>query len=143
MDGLNNPENLILPDLQPLPPSDLFILVNADTGGNNSALPLRSRITGRATWKCGIFSLLAQNHCRPAYRHNCKICKKQVVVGEFVFHPEHNHWHLGNFARYEMWTISPEERSTPGFHYRQGQLLPPTTSLGNWSMQKAHRLHGM
>lgn len=25
-------------------------------------------------------------------------------VGEFIFHPAHNHWHFENFAEYELWT---------------------------------------
>jgi phosphohistidine phosphatase SixA len=28
-------------------------------------------------------------------------------AGEFVYHPTHNHWHFGNFARYEIWSLTP------------------------------------
>ena len=28
----------------------------------------------------------------------------EQVVGEFIFHPAHNHWHFENFAEYELWT---------------------------------------
>jgi Lysyl oxidase len=28
----------------------------------------------------------------------------ELPVGEFVFHPAHNHWHFEHFADYELWT---------------------------------------
>jgi hypothetical protein len=28
-------------------------------------------------------------------------------VGEFVLHPTHAHWHLGEFAVYQLWSIHP------------------------------------
>lgn len=28
----------------------------------------------------------------------------EYPVGEFDFHPTHNHWHFGNFAKYELYT---------------------------------------
>ena len=27
-------------------------------------------------------------------------------MGEFVFHPGHNHWHLESFSLYELWSLS-------------------------------------
>jgi hypothetical protein len=33
---------------------------------------------------------------------------EKVVVGEFFFHDEHDHWHLGDFARYEIWSLFPD-----------------------------------
>jgi len=30
---------------------------------------------------------------------------KNVVAGEFIFHPEHDHWHVEEFARYELWSL--------------------------------------
>lgn len=27
----------------------------------------------------------------------------EQLVGEFIFHPTHNHWHFENFAEYELW----------------------------------------
>jgi hypothetical protein len=28
----------------------------------------------------------------------------EQLIGNFVFHPQHNHWHFENFASYELWT---------------------------------------
>lgn len=30
------------------------------------------------------------------------------LVGTFVFHPAHNHWHMADFARYELRSINPD-----------------------------------
>src|SRR5512134_1247132 len=30
------------------------------------------------------------------------------LVGIFVFHPAHNHWHMADFARYELRAINPD-----------------------------------
>jgi hypothetical protein len=31
-----------------------------------------------------------------------------ALVGIFVFHPAHNHWHMADFARYELRAINPD-----------------------------------
>jgi hypothetical protein len=32
------------------------------------------------------------------------------LVGQFVFHPGHNHWHFESFAEYELWTKADYDR---------------------------------
>jgi hypothetical protein len=34
-------------------------------------------------------------------------------IGTFVFHPAHNHWHMADFARYELRSINPDGSSGP------------------------------
>src|SRR5206468_7478605 len=29
-------------------------------------------------------------------------------VGTFIFHPEHEHWHMEDFARYELHDVAPD-----------------------------------
>ena len=29
------------------------------------------------------------------------------LVGEFVWHPTHDHWHFAGFSIYELWTLAP------------------------------------
>src|SRR3989344_3223067 len=29
--------------------------------------------------------------------------KEEVFVGEFVFHPGHNHWHVDKYAQFQIW----------------------------------------
>jgi hypothetical protein len=31
-------------------------------------------------------------------------------VGEFIFHDQHNHWHLAGFALYEVWSVTEDGR---------------------------------
>ncbi len=31
-----------------------------------------------------------------------------TLIGTFVFHPAHNHWHMEDFARYELRSINPD-----------------------------------
>jgi hypothetical protein len=35
------------------------------------------------------------------------------LVGIFVFHPAHNHWHMADFARYELRMINPDGSTGP------------------------------
>jgi hypothetical protein len=30
-----------------------------------------------------------------------------LLVGHFLWHPFHNHWHLDAFALYQLWTLTP------------------------------------
>ena len=32
----------------------------------------------------------------------------EQVVGRFIFHPEHSHWHLDGFSLYELWSVNPD-----------------------------------
>jgi len=31
----------------------------------------------------------------------------EYLAGEFIYHPAHNHFHFENFARYELWSLTP------------------------------------
>jgi hypothetical protein len=33
--------------------------------------------------------------------------KYNHLVGEFVWHIQHDHWHFEEFTIYELWTVSP------------------------------------
>lgn len=35
-----------------------------------------------------------------------KVCTQRQEAGEFIFHPEHGHWHLDSFALYELRKVS-------------------------------------
>ena len=35
------------------------------------------------------------------------------LVGVFVFHPAHNHWHMADFAKYELRSINPDGTTGP------------------------------
>ncbi len=105
---LDDPD-LILPDLAILPPEDLMILSNSDTGGRQ--LKFSTSIQNSGPGRLEIWG-----HSDPTSLKTIVVQKvnettgkvKDIVVGEFVFHPEHAHFHFGNFARYEVWSIGPQ-----------------------------------
>lgn len=101
-----NPD-FLLPDLRTLPPADIEIersgdrkllrLANAVLNGGPGALEVKGvpdPASERTTVTQHIFTADGTFLARP--------------IGSFVFHPTHRHWHLENFARYELWTLTPE-----------------------------------
>jgi phosphohistidine phosphatase SixA len=102
--------DLLLPDLQTLPPSDLVIQISyfpeerkvlrlsnsvVNTGpGLLEVLGVANPATSQTTVTQRLYSAAGLAEERSA--------------GEFVFHPDHNHWHLEDFARYEVWTLTPQ-----------------------------------
>jgi hypothetical protein len=103
-----DPNPLSLPDLYTLPPSNLTIethhspqqrllrlsnsIANSGPGtlelwGESDPSTGKTIVTQRIYTSDGAFV--------------------DLVAGEFFFHPQHDHWHLMNFARYELWTLSP------------------------------------
>lgn len=102
-------EDLLLPDLTTLPPTDLRIRVNPSDG--HKLLRFTNSIMNRGPGK---IELWGENN--PAsgkmtvtqHIYDAEGVSDQRVVGEFLFHPEHNHWHLGDFARYEIWSIGAD-----------------------------------
>ncbi len=97
---------LLLPDLQTLPPTDLDIqtfpggtrLLRLDnTIWNSGSGPLE--LIGeynRLTRKTQVTQHIYATGSKPIER----------VVGEFVFHPGHSHWHFEDFALYQLWSIN-------------------------------------
>lgn len=101
--------DLLLPDLVTLPPTDLRIRINPADGHKilrftNSIMnngPGRMEIWGVTNPASG--KMTVTQHI-----YNSEDSAESRVVGEFFFHPEHNHWHLGDFARYEIWSIGTD-----------------------------------
>ncbi len=99
--------DLILPDLVTLPPSDLNLRVNPSNGqkllrftnfiANNG--PGKMELWGDSDPETG--NVTVTQHITTA-----QDSIQKVAVGEFFFHREHNHWHFGNFARYEVLSLT-------------------------------------
>lgn len=98
-----------LPDLQTQPPFDLIIIEISSTGrrllrfsnsiANNGLIDLT--LTGEF------------DHVHNAYRvaqnlpvGNGEFAYVDLDQGYIHYHPEHYHWHLDRFARYEIWTAA-------------------------------------
>ncbi len=99
---------LLLPDLRTLEPSGLRIsrfssdgtkllkLTNSVWNGGFGPLELIGGVdTGSGT----------QHVIQRILKDDGEYSEKSI--GEFVFHPGHNHWHLDSFSVYELWTLQP------------------------------------
>jgi Lysyl oxidase len=89
------------PNLQPLPPSNLSVgtvypsgtvLRFASTTWNNGAGPLELR--------AGEVTASGQNVYQRVFLDNGGYYDR--LAGNFVYHPEHGHFHFENFARYSL-----------------------------------------
>jgi hypothetical protein len=108
---LIDPDKLLLPDLLTMPPSDLEIRL---VGGGRRELRLANMV-----WNGGYGRLELAGTLNPEtgktqvhqqlYAPNES--QEAVLVGEFVFHITHAHWHIENFARYELWGL--DDRGLP------------------------------
>ena len=98
---------LLLPDLQTLPPSDLEIVTLRDgsrelrlsnTIWNNGTGPLE--LEGASSSSARQTRVVQHVHALAGKGHD-------HLVGEFVYHPTHEHWHFKEFTLYELWTLTP------------------------------------
>src|SRR5262245_19290369 len=87
----------------------------SNTIGNVGAGPLELRAENNATTQ-------TTNAIQEIYTHGTSSGTKgggglQLVsshaVGTFVFHPQHNHWHMADFARYELRSINLDGSTGP------------------------------
>lgn len=101
-------QDLLLPDLETLPPYDLRLIVQDE--GRRKILRFSNSIWNRGP---GILEMRGR---RDLLRGTVAI--RQVVFrpdgsfieedrGELQFHPEHRHWHWLEFSRYEIWSVTP------------------------------------
>ncbi len=98
---------LPLPDLQTLPPTDVRLVADWSTGRtyvrfSNAILnsgPGPLELIGLPDPAVGVIRV-TQRILSP----QGEILDEQAF-GEFVFHPYHNHWHLEDFANYEVWSL--------------------------------------
>lgn len=114
----------MLPDLQNLPPSDLRLIYDPESGrrfvrfqnGILNAGPGALELVGRPS-EAGEIITVSQR----VYGIDGEL-PRETLVGAFIFHPEHNHWHLDGFAIYEIWSLDA-----------QGELLSPVARGGKVS----------
>jgi hypothetical protein len=93
-----------LPDLRTAPPTNLYIerrggtrlLRFANLVWNSGLGPLE--LTGRLNPESGKTQVTQR-----LYAPDESV--QDVLVGEFVFHITHAHWHVEDFARYELWAL--------------------------------------
>ncbi|PYM13498.1 MAG: hypothetical protein DME18_08885 [Verrucomicrobia bacterium] len=110
----NPPGTIHYPDLQTLPPYD--IRIQNDPGTHQKLLRFSNAIANLGE---GPMEVVPQNNAvtgttdayQRLYSHDADgnwYVVSTTYVGTFVFHPQHNHWHFENFARYELHDVAPD-----------------------------------
>lgn len=98
---------LPLPDLQTLPPGDLRIRHLAD---GRRLLRFSNTIWNRGTTALEVFGEVNPSTRAIELRQRLLISGDTAVerpIGRFVWHPTHGHWHIEEFALYQLWSITP------------------------------------
>ncbi len=99
----------LLPDLKALPPEDFRI----ESDGEAGIKLLRFSST---VWNAGRGPLELRGESDPDAEetrvtqnlYSEKGGVEEREVGEFVYHPDHDHWHFEDFALYELLSLTPE-----------------------------------
>ena len=103
------PEEALLPDLRTLPPEDFRV----EEDGEENTKYLRFANT---VWNAGRGPLELRGESDPGAEktrvtqvvHSQNAAAEEVEVGEFVYHPDHEHWHVEDFALYELRSLTPD-----------------------------------
>jgi phosphohistidine phosphatase SixA len=99
--------NLLLPDLITLPPSQFGIRSYSVTGKKLLRFTNSIQNNGPGAMEFWGYSDPASEKTIVVQSIYTKdgSSPKNIVAGEFIFHPEHDHWHVEDFARYELWSL--------------------------------------
>jgi hypothetical protein len=113
----------LLPDLETLPPTDLRLQFDSNSG--------RTLIRfSNSIWNSGpgILELIGkpdQTKDQIQVSQRVYAADQDIFddyeVGEFVFHDHHNHWHLEQFSVYEVWAVD-EKGSLEGLVSSGGKV---------------------
>lgn len=98
----------LLPDLRTLPPEDLTVEF---ARGGRRLLRLANMV-----WNSGLGPLELVGVLSPSTQKTIVIQRltqpgggapDEYVVGQFVYHPTHEHFHVEDFAHFEVWSLTP------------------------------------
>jgi L-ascorbate metabolism protein UlaG (beta-lactamase superfamily) len=100
---------LLLPDLQTLPPSDLRLVHN--NYSQTTLLRLTNSVVNAGDgplemWGTLLLGLGAHQVVQRMVDTGGEYTEQ--AVGQFIFHPQHSHWHLDGFSLYELWSVNPD-----------------------------------
>ncbi len=105
-EAVTSATDLLLPDIFSQTPSNLLIITNSELGTRQLRFTTSIQNDGPGPIEIWGFSDNAVEVTTVVQHiHTAQSDTKKVVVGDFIFHPTHEHWHLTNFARYELWTV--------------------------------------
>ncbi len=99
--------NRLLPDLQTRPPTDLRLIYNSYSG--RALIRFTNSIWNSGPGKLELVGI--PNQSKDQIRVSQRVFTPDLEiydeyeVGEFKFHEQHDHWHLEQFAIYEVWLV--------------------------------------
>lgn len=101
-------EQFLLPDLRTLPPEDFRI--EEDPEENTKLLRFSNTV-----WNADRGPLELRGESDPETEktrvtqvvYSEDVPTEEHEVGEFVYHPDHVHWHVGDFTLYELRSLTP------------------------------------
>jgi hypothetical protein len=99
---------LYLPDLRTLPVFDLHIRLLPN---NRRSLRLANTIWNSGSGPLelsGEFNAATHRTRVVQHIHSAAGDKHEILVGEFVWHSTHDHWHFDEFTLYELWTLESD-----------------------------------
>lgn len=99
---------MVLPDLRTLPPSDLRIQILSE---GRRSLRLANTIwnSGKGPLELtGEFNAATQRTRVHQHIYTADGNQREFLVGEFVWHPTHDHWHFDELTIYELWTLKQD-----------------------------------
>ncbi len=102
----NLPENLLPPDLMIQPPEQLTLKVV----GEKRQLRFSTTFANQGQGPLEIIGLSDKNS---GLTTATQVIKQTdggnfgQLAGQIVFHPAHDHWHLGDWAQYQLWSRLP------------------------------------
>src|SRR5215208_1745200 len=109
---------VLYPDLQTLPPSDLF----PDTVGFDPLTRHILRFTNTVI-NAGAGPLELQGDpttgqlVQRLYDDGGGFVDQPLPGADFIFHAEHGHWHLNDFARYDLWRVGEPAGTDKSKHH--------------------------
>lgn len=100
----------LYPDLRALPPIDLILDGRVIGGGMHYRLRFTASIWNAGEGPLELRGESSGDRTRAYQRvYDDQGTFSERLVGEFIYHTGHNHWHFEHFAEYELWTDADYE----------------------------------
>jgi hypothetical protein len=106
---VENDPDLQLPDLRTLPPSD--VQLDSASAAGRKLLRFTNSLWNDGAGALEVLGVLNTDIGKTVVTQNIYRLDGTIeehLAGEFIFHVGHNHWHLENHARYEVWSLTIE-----------------------------------
>lgn len=97
-------DNFLLPDLGILEPQELYIT----SGPETKKIRFSTTVLNHGK---GVIEFRGKSDLQRKVTKATQVIQQKdgtnfyQEIGEFVFHPDHDHWHIGDFSEFQLWSI--------------------------------------